>query len=80
MGIIKVMTWVIEVMNLLTKSPDPRAEKKKTSEGLEYVLGLYRDNGKENGSYYQRVIWGISFLSESTARLLQPLTFNDRTF
>ena len=25
------------------------------------VLGLYRDNGKENGNYYNGVMWGLGF-------------------
>ena len=26
------------------------------------ILGLHRDNGKENGSYYSGVIWGSAWI------------------
>ena len=28
---------------------------------IGYILGIYRDNGKENGNYYNGVIEGLGF-------------------
>ena len=50
------------------------------SGGLRVVLGLYRDNGKENGNYYHvglyrgyRVVLGLYFLDYSYRGLLGSL-------
>ena len=26
-----------------------------------YIVGPYRDNGKEDGNYYKGVVWGLGF-------------------
>ena len=42
-------------------NPKPGPEAPDPEDNVGVILGLYRDNGKENGNYYSRVYIGLTW-------------------